>query len=53
MKTKAVAVVLIILLVLNMVLFALNKIPGLVFWVAIGVIALIAFKGIPYLKKKQ
>lgn len=50
---KAISVFLIILLVLNIILFSMKKISGVVFWVTIIIIALIAFKGLDYLKKKN
>jgi len=39
------------LLVLNMILFALGKISGLVFWAVIIVGAVFAFKVLPKMKK--
>ena len=49
---KIVAVALSIILFLNLTLFVLNKINGKVCWPIIIIIALIAFKGMPYLKEK-
>ena len=51
MKLKIVSIVLIIILVINLTLFILRKINPTTFWITIVIIALIAHKGIPYLKK--
>ena len=48
---KIVSIGLIVVLVVNAVLFAMGRIPVLYFWIIIAVIALIAYKGIPLLKK--
>jgi len=52
-KIKIIAVVLTAVLFLNLTLFVLNKIKGIIFWPLLIVIALIAYKGIPYLKKND
>jgi hypothetical protein len=51
MKLKILSIFLIILLVLNLTMFILRKIDPTSFWITIVLIALIAYKGIPYLKK--
>jgi len=48
---KIIGVVAVVLLVLNLVLFILGKITGLIFWAVIIVVALFAFKVLPKLKK--
>ena len=48
---KIVSIGLIVVLVVNAVLFAMGIIPVLNFWIIIAVIALIAYKGMPLLKK--
>ena len=50
---KILAVVLVIWLLLNMVLFALGKLSAFVFWIALGIFALIAYKGIPMLQAQR
>ena len=47
---KIVGIVAILLLVLNLILFALRIINGLVFWAVIIVAALLAFKVLPKMK---
>ncbi|MFH2028904.1 MAG: hypothetical protein ABIJ08_07215 [Nanoarchaeota archaeon] len=49
-KRKLVSISLIIILIINLVLFALKKIPQIYFWLMIGIIALIAYKVMPKLK---
>ena len=48
---KVLGVLLAVLLVLNFFLFVFGKIGNLLFWVTIAVIAIIAYKVIPLLKK--
>ena len=50
MDKKSLAIILIIVLVLNLVLFAIGAIPQLGFWGLIILIALIAYKVIPHRK---
>ena len=49
---KLIAIILVVIVIVNMALFALQIITGLIFWAVIIVIALIAYKGIPSLKTK-
>jgi len=51
MKTKIIAVFLIILLIINLILFAFKKISNFVFWLIIIICALFAYKGLPYIRK--
>lgn len=48
---KVLAAVLIAWLLVNLVLFGMGKLSPAVFWIAIGVFALVAYKGIPMLRK--
>ncbi len=48
---RIIGIVAILLLVLNMILFALRKISGLVFWGVIIVGAVLAFVVVPKMKK--
>lgn len=48
---KIIGIGAILLLVLNMILFALGKINGLVFWAIIIVGAVFAFKVLPKMKE--
>jgi len=47
----SVSIILIIILIANLILLALSKIDNLLFWIIIMIIALIAYKGMPYFKK--
>ena len=49
---KVVGVVCILLLVLNLVLFIVGRISGLLFWIVIIIAALLAFKVLPKMKQK-
>ena len=51
MKVKILAIVLIILMVTNLVAFVTKTVSALFFWVLTGIIAFIAFKIIPKMKK--
>jgi len=51
MKIKILNIALIVVLLINMVLFALQKITNLQFWIVIGVIGLFAYFVMPKLKK--
>lgn len=48
-----ISIALIIILVANLALFAFQKINTLLFWLIIIICALIAYKGLPVLKKKS
>jgi len=50
MNLKSIAVILVIVIVLNMILFAVGIIPQFLFWAIIIVIAFVAYKVIPKLK---
>jgi len=52
-KLKIISIFLIIVMIVNLILFALSKIPQLWFWGITIAIALFAYKGIPYLRKRQ
>ena len=52
MKIKILSIFLIIAMVSSLVLFVLGKINPLVFWGIAIIIALIAYKGIPWLQKR-
>lgn len=52
MKTKMISIFLIVVLIANMVLFALGKVKGLYFWAIIVIIAIIAYKVIPMVKTR-
>lgn len=47
---KAAAVVMILIVVLNLIFFALGRINGLYFWIIIGLAALCAYLIIPRIK---
>ena len=47
MDKKSLAIILVIVLVLNLVLFAIGAIPQLGFWAIIILIAILAYKIIP------
>ena len=49
---KILAIIMLVLVVLNLILFAMGIISPLTFWVIIIAIALIAFYIIPNMKKK-
>lgn len=53
MKLKIVAMALIVILILNLVLFALKTINPYIFWGLIIIIAIIAYKIMPKLRKEQ
>jgi len=48
--TATISVILIVLLIINLVLFALNKMNHLSFWLIIIVVGLIAYKLMPRIK---
>ena len=48
---KILAGVLICWLIVNLVLFGMGKISSTVFWITIAVFALVAYKGMPMLRK--
>lgn len=48
---KILAGTLIVWLIINLVLFGLGRISSALFWATIAVFALIAYKGIPMLRK--
>lgn len=50
---KLLSVAIIILIVLNLFLFSLGRLGSLMFWGVIIFCALMAFYGIPYLKKRN
>jgi len=47
---KALAIILVVVLVINVTLLALNKIHEIVFWIIIIVIAVFAYKILPMVK---
>jgi len=51
-KIKIFPLILIVLVIVNMVLFALGKIDQLYFWMTIAVVALYAYKD-KFIKKKS
>jgi 4-hydroxybenzoate polyprenyltransferase len=51
--SQIVAVLCTIVLIANILLFALQKISTLTFWGTIIVIGIIAYKGVPWLKSSQ
>jgi len=51
MNLKHVAVILVIVIVLNMILFAFGLITQLLFWIVIIVISFVAYKVLPKLNK--
>lgn len=52
MKTKMMSIFLIVVLIANMVLFALGKVKGLYFWAIIVIIAIIAYKVLPLIRSR-
>jgi hypothetical protein len=50
---KLAAIALVILVIANMILFALRKISALTFWFVIGAMALITFYILPNMKKQR
>ena len=50
---KILAVVLAVLMVLNFVLFVFQVLSPLTFWILAGIIGIIAYKGIPWLKAQK
>ncbi len=46
-KKQIISLSLIILLVLNIVLFAMKRIKPLLFWLVLGMVALMAYKWVP------
>lgn len=48
---KILGAVLICWLLVNMVLFGLGRISNTVFWITIGVFAIVAYRGVPMLRK--
>ncbi len=48
---KTISILLMLILIVNIVLFALGRINPLVFWLIIVIAGLIAYKGLPLLKK--
>ena len=53
MKIKLLSIFLIILLVTTLTLFVLKKIPAMAFWIVVIVVALMAYKGIPWLRERK
>lgn len=53
MPIQIFAIAIIVIIILNLVLFSFHKIGNDVFWVIIVICALIAYKGIPYLKNRK
>lgn len=53
MKIKILSVILIIIVIMTLTLFVLKKISTKLFWLIVIIVALIAYKGIPWLKKQQ
>ncbi len=49
-KTQIISIILIIILVLNITMFAMKRIKPLLFWLVLGVIALLAYKWVPKIK---
>lgn len=49
--TEMLALIIILILIVNIILLALGKMPVLWFFVILGLCALMAYKGIPYLGK--
>ncbi|MFC1691482.1 hypothetical protein ACFL0W_04855 [Nanoarchaeota archaeon] len=49
---KMVSMALIVIMIILLVLFALGRIPQMVFWVNAGVIAILAYWVIPRIRKK-
>jgi len=47
---KIISILLIIILVINIILLATQRIKPLLFWLILGVIALIAYKWVPRVK---
>ena len=52
MSAKPIAIILILAVILNMILFVFGKISQLVFWSVVIAIAIIAYKVLPKLKSK-
>jgi len=52
MSIKIISIILIILIITALTLFVLGKIKPVVFWIIVGFAALMAYKVIPYLRKK-
>tara|TARA_Y100000310_G_C20286467_1_gene625105 strand:- start:229 stop:420 length:192 start_codon:yes stop_codon:yes gene_type:complete len=50
---KGLSIAVIIILVLNIILVLIGRSNGVVFWFVIIACALVAYKGIPYLRKVQ
>lgn len=50
-EVKILGIVVMIILILNLILFSFTIISSKIFWGIIIVGAIIAFKGIPYLKR--
>lgn len=53
MNAKPIAIILILAVILNLILFVFGKISQLVFWSVLIVIAFIAYKMLPKLKNKK
>jgi hypothetical protein len=49
--TEVIALALIVILIGNIVLLALGRMPVLWFFIILGLCALMAYKGIPYLRR--
>lgn len=52
-SVKLIAIMLTILVIADIVLFVFGKITAYLFWIVIIFCALMAYFGIPYLKKKK
>jgi len=53
MNLKLIAIILILVITLNLVFFVIGAINQLSFWVTVIIIAIIAYKVLPKIKKKE
>ncbi len=53
MKLKILGLALVAVIVSNLILYILKIINGIVFWSVLIIVAIIAYKVLPYLKKKK
>jgi hypothetical protein len=51
MKLKIFAIILILILIVNLILFALKSVNPLIFWIILILTAIIAYKIMPKLRK--
>lgn len=49
---KLVALFFVFLIILSLVLFVMGKISAMVFWIVVILCALVAYKGLPWLRVK-